>query len=95
MTMPEADGLKPITTDDVLILKDEFKEAEAEAVNERMGLLSPEEQAWLLVLQELLVTSNQPGYGKRQQMVAQKLGITVCSVRRLLSINKLSASLTN
>lgn len=84
MTMTEADGLKPITTDDALILKDEFKEADAEVVHERMRLLSPEEQARLLVLQELLVTANQPGYGKRQQMVAQKLGITVRSVRRLV-----------
>ncbi len=84
MTMTEADGLGSITTDDALILRDEFKEADAEAVNERMRSLSPEEQARLMVLQELLATANQPGYGKRQQMVAQKLGITVRSVRRLV-----------
>jgi hypothetical protein len=51
MTMTEADGLGSITTDDALILRDEFKEADAEAVNERMRSLSPEEQARLLVLQ--------------------------------------------
>lgn len=84
MPMTEADGLGSITTADALILRDEFKEADAEAVNERMRSLSPEEQARLLVLQELLATANQPGYGKRQQMVAQKLGITVRSVRRLV-----------
>ena len=65
MTMTEAYDLGSITTDDALILRDEFKEADAEAVNERMRSLSPEEQARLLVLQELLATANQPGYGKR------------------------------
>jgi hypothetical protein len=53
-------------------------------VNERMRSLSQEEESRLLVLQELLATANQPGYGKRQQVVAQKLGIRVRSVCRLV-----------
>jgi putative transposase len=76
--------LGEITTDDALIVRGEFKEADIKTVNERMRSLSQDEQARLLVLQELLATSNQPGYGKRQQVVAQKLGITVRSVRRLV-----------
>lgn len=36
------------------------------------------------MLQELLATADLPDYGKRQQATAQKLGITVRSVRRLL-----------
>jgi putative transposase len=84
MAMIEKHELGEITTDDALIVRGEFKEVDIKTVNERMRSLSQDEQARLLVLQELLATSNQPGYGKRQQVVAQKLGITVRSVRRLV-----------
>ena len=36
------------------------------------------------ILQELIASTHLPGYGKRQAKAAQKLGITVCSVRRLV-----------
>jgi putative transposase len=84
MTMPEQHELGVIATDDGVIVSDGFKEAEVETVNERMRLLSQEEQTRLLVLQELLATASQPGYVKRQQAVANKLGVTVRSVRRLV-----------
>jgi predicted transcriptional regulator len=84
MKMPEEHELGSIATDDGAIASDGFKEAEVETVNERMRLLSQEEQTRLLVLQELLATASQPGYVKRQQAVANKLGVTVRSVRRLV-----------
>jgi CRP-like cAMP-binding protein len=84
MTMPEQHELGAIATDDGVIVSDGFKEPEVETVNERMRLLSQEEQTRLLVLQELLATASQPGYVKRQQAVANKLGVTVRSVRRLV-----------
>jgi hypothetical protein len=48
MTMPEEDELWVIATDDDVIASEGFKEAEVETVNERMCLLSQEEQTRLL-----------------------------------------------
>ncbi|MBC7972993.1 MAG: DDE-type integrase/transposase/recombinase [Verrucomicrobia bacterium] len=46
--------------------------------------LTPEERERLTLLQQLLATADQPNYSKRQQAVAQKLGLSARSVRRLL-----------
>ncbi|MGG6297720.1 Mu transposase C-terminal domain-containing protein [Leptolyngbya sp. AN02str] len=46
--------------------------------------LTAEERERLTLLQQLWETAEQPNYGKRQQAVAQKLGISARSVRRLL-----------
>ena len=46
--------------------------------------LSAEERERLTLLQQLLATADQPNYLKRQQAVAQTLGISDRSVRRLL-----------
>ena len=52
--------------------------------HEMLRSLTAEERERLSLLQQLLATANQPNYGKRQQAVAQRLGISDRSVRRLL-----------
>ncbi len=52
--------------------------------HQRLRSLSLEEQERLSVLQQLLATADQPDYIKRQRAVAEKLGISDRSVRRLL-----------
>lgn len=42
------------------------------------------EQKRVAVIQELLAACDQADYGKRQRMAAEKLGISVRSVRRLM-----------
>lgn len=59
-------------------------EGEKEAVQELLCTLTEQELQRLTLLQGLIATAEQPGYGKRQQVVAQQLGITVRSVRRLV-----------
>lgn len=54
------------------------------AIDEQVGSLSAEEQERMSVLQQLIATAEQPNHVKRQQAVAQKLGISDRSVRRLL-----------
>lgn len=49
-----------------------------------LGMLDDWERKRLVLLQELIATIDQPDYGKRQQAVADQLGITVRSVRRLV-----------
>ncbi|HEY9747680.1 MAG TPA: Mu transposase C-terminal domain-containing protein [Allocoleopsis sp.] len=58
--------------------------ANEEEAQQRLRCLSVEEQERLRVLQQLLATADQPDYLKRQRAVAQKLGISDRSVRRLL-----------
>lgn len=53
-------------------------------VQELLGSLSEDERERLRILQRLIATAEQPNYGKRQQAVAERLGITVRSVRRLV-----------
>jgi putative transposase len=52
--------------------------------NELMGRLSESERRRLKKIQELIAEKDQAGYGKRQEAVAKKLGISVRSVRRLI-----------
>lgn len=52
--------------------------------HELLRCLSAEEQERLTLLQQLLASADQPNYLKRQQAVAQKLGLCDRSVRRLL-----------
>ena len=52
--------------------------------SEMLRSLTAGEQERLRLLQQLLATAEQPNYGKRQQAVAQRLGITERSVRRLV-----------
>lgn len=59
-------------------------EGEKEALQELLCSLTEQERQRLNLLQGLIATAEQPGYGKRQQVVAQQLGITVRSVRRLV-----------
>src|SRR6476469_8456673 len=56
----------------------------ANEAHKRLRSLSLEEQERLSVLQQLLATADQPDYIKRQRVVAEKLGISDRSVRRLL-----------
>jgi putative transposase len=56
---------------------------EGEKGQERKAL-SKEERERLETLQGLVAAQELPGYGKRQEAVAQKLGLTVRSVRRLV-----------
>jgi putative transposase len=61
--------------------------ASAEAVEAEAALirtLDDWERKRLVLLQDLMATIEQPGYSKRQQAVADQLGITVRSVRRLV-----------
>lgn len=58
--------------------------ANDDAVQELLRSLTMDERERLTLLQRLLATADQPNYVKRQQAVAQELGITVRSVRRLL-----------
>ncbi len=51
---------------------------------QRLRSLSREEQERLSVLQQLLATADQPRYIERQRAVAEKLGLSDRSVRRLL-----------
>lgn len=62
----------------------EAKKTGVEAVGEVIHSLSEDERKRLSILQELLATAGQPGYGQRQAAAAQKLGISVRSVRRLV-----------
>jgi len=70
------------------IREKELAEGEAPASgvenHEMLRRLSVEELERLRLLQELLATAEEPNYGKRQAAVAEKLGITDRSVRRLL-----------
>lgn len=61
--------------------------ASGEGKCEKQEMLRPltaEERERVSVLQQLLATADQPNYGKRQQAVAGKLGMTERSVRRLV-----------
>jgi putative transposase len=58
--------------------------ANEDEAHQRLRSLSVEEQERLTALQQLLATADQPDYMKRQRAVAQKLGISDRSVRRLL-----------
>jgi putative transposase len=49
-----------------------------------LGTLEEADRKRLTLLQALIATIDQPGYGKRQQAVADELGITIRSVRRLV-----------
>jgi putative transposase len=59
-------------------------EPEAAADSAMLRMLDEWEQKRLVLLQELMATTDQAEYGKRQQAVADELGITVRSVRRLV-----------
>lgn len=59
-------------------------EEEKEETQAMLRSLSAEEGERVRLLQELVATAEQPRYGKRQEAVAEKLGITARSVRRLL-----------
>jgi putative transposase len=59
-------------------------ESDLDEVNEILCSLSEGERERVTLLQELLATAGQSGYRYRQQAVAQKLTITVRSVRRLI-----------
>jgi putative transposase len=59
-------------------------EPEAAEDSVLLGTLNEWERKRLVLLQELIATIDQPDYGKRQQAVADELGITVRSVRRLV-----------
>jgi putative transposase len=52
--------------------------------HELVQSLSAQERERVTLLQQLLASANQPNYLKRQQAVAQKLGLSDRSVRRLL-----------
>lgn len=56
----------------------------SDETHEMLRSLTAEERERLSLLQQLLATAEQPNYGKRQQAVAQRLGISDRSVRRLL-----------
>jgi putative transposase len=58
--------------------------ANEEEFHEVLRLLTSEERERLVALQGLLAVANQPTYLKRQQAVAEQLGISVRSVRRLV-----------
>lgn len=47
-------------------------EGEKEAVQELLCTLTEQERQRLTLLQGLIATAEQPGYGKRQQVVAQQ-----------------------
>lgn len=51
---------------------------------EMLRMLTAAERERVSLLQQLMATAEQPNYGKRQQAVAQKLGMTERSVRRLV-----------
>ncbi|PIG91662.1 helix-turn-helix domain-containing protein [Gloeocapsopsis sp. IPPAS B-1203] len=70
--------------DDSSLASERAQEKDDSRKGERMRLLSESERKRLSVLQELLATAGQPGYGQRQAAAAQKLGMTVRSVRRLM-----------
>ena len=70
-------------TDDSSLASERGKEKDDSRKGELMRSLSESERQRLSVLQELLATAGQPGYGQRQAAAAQQLGITVRSVRRL------------
>lgn len=53
-------------------------------VSKLLRSLSEDEHERLRILQRLIATAEQPNYGKRQQAAAERLGITVRSVRRLV-----------
>lgn len=53
-------------------------------VHKLLRSLSEDERERLRILQWLLATAERPNYGKRQQAAAERLGITVRSVRRLV-----------
>jgi len=55
-----------------------------QAGHELLRCLSAEERERSTLLQQLIATADQPNYLKRQQAVAQKLGISDRSVRRLV-----------
>lgn len=59
-------------------------EPEAAEDSALLGMLDEWERKRLVLLQELMAGIDQSGYGKRQQAVADQLGITVRSVRRLV-----------
>jgi len=82
--MTEELELEAVEANDVKLITSVSEERELDAVNELMRSLSENERERLTVVQRLLATAAQPGYGKRQQAAAQKLGMTVRSVRRLL-----------
>jgi putative transposase len=66
---------------------EEKDEADRCADQEEAALLvslRPEERERLKLIVELIATIEQPDYGKRQQGVAEQLGITVRTVRRLV-----------
>ena len=75
--------LEPKAADDSLRVTS-AQAGEDKEVQELLCSLSEVERERLTVLQRLLTTAEQPGYGKRQQAAAQKLGITVRTVRRLV-----------
>lgn len=70
--------------DDSSLVAEKAKKTSEEAMGEPIRSLSEDELKRLSILQELLVTAGQPGYGQRQAVAAQKLGISVRSVRRLV-----------
>jgi len=64
----------------------ETVEAGNEAEQRGVGDEGIEAEGWerVQILQELVASAHLPGYGKRQAKAAEKLGITVRSVRRLV-----------
>lgn len=70
-------------TDKSLPALERAKQKNDSTKGELIRSLSKSEHERLSVLQELLATAGQPGYGQRQAAAAQKLGMTVRSVRRL------------
>ena len=64
---------------------DNSLEQEVEARNVILTSLSESERERLRIIQELVATSDRPDYGKRQRVAAKKLGISVRTVRRLVS----------
>jgi len=82
--MTEVVELEVKGPDEAVIAPSLIEEIDGEEVNELMRSSSEAERERLAVLQELLGSADLCDYGKRQQAVAQKLGITVRSVRRLV-----------
>ncbi len=82
--MTEVVELEVTGPDEAVIAPSLIEEIDGEEVNELMRSSSEAERERLAVLQELLGSADLCDYGKRQQAVAQKLGITVRSVRRLV-----------
>ena len=82
--MSEVLELKATVPGDVGIVRSEIEETDGDRGNEMLCSLSEAEQERLRVLQALTASANRRGYGKRQEAVAQKLGLTVRSVRRLV-----------